>query len=189
MENALRPQCTAFLGMERVACGDWPTISAQVRQLLARDPGAPVLIFDDQTGEQVEIDWRELAEQAVPGSAERAKGRGRPKLGVLAREVTLLPRHWEWLAKQPGGASVALRKLVEHASKSNREQDRLREGREAMYRFASAIAGNEPGFEEAMRKLFGGDEKRFRQLIDGWPIDIREHAGKMAFAAFAGEKE
>ncbi|MFY0534142.1 DUF2239 family protein [Nannocystis pusilla] len=31
-------------------------------------------------------------------------GPGRPKLGVVSREVSLLPRHWEWLERQPSGS-------------------------------------------------------------------------------------
>ncbi len=74
------------------------------------------------------------------------RGRGRPKLGVVAREVTLLPRHWDWLNAQPGGASVALRKLVEQARRANGDADRARAAREAAYHFMSAMAGDLPAF-------------------------------------------
>ena len=105
---------------------------------------------------------------------------GRPKLGVVAREVTLLPRHWEWLNSQPGGASVALRKLVEEARRANSGKDRLRRAQEAAYRFMSTMAGNEPGFEEAARALFAGRQEPFEALVRGWPKDVREHAKKLA---------
>ena len=109
---------------------------------------------------------------------------GRPKLGVVPREVTLLPRHWEWLAAQPGGASVALRKLVEHASRANQSQDRIRKSRESAYRFMTAMAGNDPGFEEALRALFAGNHERFEQEIAEWPRDIQAHARKLAAPSF-----
>ena len=109
---------------------------------------------------------------------------GRPRLGVVAREITLLPRHWDWLALQPGGASVALRRLVEHAMKNNRGKDMLRQSQEATYRFMTDMAGDEPGYEEALRALFGGQRDRFHSLIESWPPEVRDHAKKLAAAAF-----
>ena len=110
------------------------------------------------------------------------RGRGRPRLGVVAREVTLLPRHWEWLGAQPGGASVALRKLVEAARRASGDLDRSRAARDAAYHFMSAMAGNLPGFEEASRALFADDRRQFVALIAGWPGDIRDHIVKLAFS-------
>jgi hypothetical protein len=151
-----------------------------------RGERAPVVIFDDASSQVVEIDFRgtpaEVVERLEP-KAEAPRGPGRPKLGVVAREVTLLPRHWEWLNLQPGGASVALRKLVEHARKSNESRDRVRVARESAYRFMSAMAGNEPGFEEATRALFAGDRAKFEEHVRRWPADVREHAKKLAAAA------
>src|SRR5262249_49153761 len=139
----------------------------------------PVLIFDDQSGRSIDIDLRgtdeevrarlPLAEPVTEPSASEPRGRGRPKLGVVAREVTLLPRHWDWLASQPGGASVALRKLVEEARRSNGDRDRHRAARDAAYHFMSAMAGNLKGFEEASRALFADDRRRFGELIAAWP--------------------
>lgn len=167
-----------------------------------------MLVFDETTSERVELDLRgsdqdviarlnqdaetaEALDSAVvsddqPGVGAQA-GPGRPKLGVVAREVTLLPRHWEWLNTQPGGASVALRKLVEEALRAAASKDRIRHSQESTYLFLSAIAGNLPDFEEATRALFAGDGGRFDTLTDGWPDDIREHARKLAAPAF--EKE
>jgi hypothetical protein len=113
------------------------------------------------------------------------RGRGRPKLGVVAREVTLLPRHWDWLGAQPGGASVALRKLVEDARRANGDRDRQRAARDAAYHFMSTMAGDLPGFEEASRALFADDRRRFAELIADWPVDIRDHIVKLAFRDLA----
>lgn len=136
--------CTAFQGTRCIASGSVPEVLAEVKKVLDRDRHAPVLIFDDATSELMELDLQGSSPQimpradktdAVPGMDEppsrdqEAKRPGRPKLGVVAREVTLLPRHWEWLATQPGGASVVLRKLVEQASKASRDQDRVRRAR------------------------------------------------------------
>ena len=102
---------------------------------------------------------------------------------MVAREVTLLPRHWQWLGSQPGGASVAIRKLVETARRANQEVDQRRRRQEAAYHFMSAMAGNLANFEEAARALFANDRARFTKLVDSWPSDVHDHAVKLAFGA------
>lgn len=171
---------TAFAGAAVVATGLSADVTTAVRTLHEQDDERTVLVFDDVTGEQVDLDLRVTA---APVEPER-RGPGRPKLGVVAREVTLLPRHWEWLAAQPGGASVALRKLVEQARRDNERGDRVRRSREATYRFMTAMAGNEPGYEEACRALFAGDRERFAARVDAWPADIASYANRLAGEAF-----
>jgi hypothetical protein len=159
-------------------------VAAQARLIEA--PEASVLIFDPE-GRQVDFDLRggpwDLALRFGESEAP-PRGRGRPKLGVTAREVTLLPRHWDWLAAQPGGASVALRKLVEAARRDTEGPDRRRAARDAAYRFASVMAGDRPGFEEASRALFAGDAARFWALVEAWPEDVVEHLRALADEAF-----
>jgi len=151
----------------------------------ARDGDRPVLIFDPE-GRQIDFDLsgtpEDLVARLAPEEPAEAgpRGRGRPKLGVTAREVTLLPRHWDWLAGQPGGASVALRKLVEAARREAEAPDRLRRAREATYRFVSAMAGDLPGFEEAIRALFTGDAAAFEARIRDWPQDLADHARRLS---------
>ncbi|HWE35674.1 MAG TPA: DUF2239 family protein [Isosphaeraceae bacterium] len=179
---------TAFEGTRRIATGGVAEVATRTKEVVDRGPGTPVLIFDDETGEQVEIDVRGTAEEVARRLAppvEAPRGPGRPRLGVVAREVTLLPRQWEWLNGQPGGASVALRKLVEEARRYNAGEDRVRRSREAAYRFMSAIAGNLPGFEEAIRALFAGDRGRFDRETADWPGDVREHARRLASTSFS----
>ena len=112
---------------------------------------------------------------------DEPRGRGRPKLGVVPREVTLLPRHWEWLATQPGGASVALRKLVEAARRTYGDKDRIRKAQERAYHFMSAMAGDLPGFEEAIRALFADNRAKFGETIGTWPADVQEYATRLAY--------
>jgi hypothetical protein len=163
-----------------------------------KNASGPVSIFDD-FGRAIDIDTRGTDEQIVarlapdvtPGLPEPngdTRGRGRPKLGVIAREVTLLPRHWDWLNSQPGGASVALRRLVDDARRTSGDRDRTRAAQEAAYRFMSAIAGNLPGFEEAARALFANDRRKFGERIAAWPPDVRDHAIHLAFADLDPEK-
>jgi hypothetical protein len=193
--NASQPTCVAFDGNRRLASGAYLEVALAVRALQARDPAAAVLIFDGRTGAQIDFDLRgtgqdiavRLKDQGKQEQAE-ARGPGRPKLGVVAREVTLLPRHWEWLAEQPGGASVTLRKLVEEARRATGAAEAQRKAQERAYRFMSAMAGNLPGFEEAARALFANERRRFGELIAGWPADVRDYAIELAFTADGREQ-
>jgi hypothetical protein len=192
--------CTAFAGTRQIASGGLRHVALKAQESITRDNSAQVLIFDDATSEVVDVDLRgtpdELSQRldemeahagqdGEPVAADQgARKPGRPKLGVVAREVTLLPRHWDWLATQPGGASVALRKLVEQAKRANQDKDRLRVAQESAYRFMSAMAGNEPGFEEATRAFFAGDRERFEMQVAPWPVDVGNHVKKLAGRAF-----
>lgn len=173
----------------------------EARLALDTHPEACILILDAVTSQPLEVDLRGTADAVrarleaaardnadIPLSGDAGAGTskspGRPKLGVVAREVTLLPRHWEWLREQPGGASVTLRKLVEEARRSTAKEGRVRRARDACYRFMNTLAGNEPGFEEALRALYAGDETRFVALTEVWPADVRDHARRLAAASF-----
>jgi hypothetical protein len=191
------PACIAFEGARRLASGPVADVALAVRK---RAGGRhPILVFDYDTGRQIELDLRGTdkdirtrrtiastrEDDEAPEAARR--GPGRPKLGVVPREVTLLPRHWDWLSAQPGGASVALRKLVDEARKARGRTDTIRARQEAAYRFMSAIAGNLPRYEDATRALFAGDPAGFSKLTDSWPVDVRDHARHLAGAAFAAK--
>jgi hypothetical protein len=197
----------AFAGTRRIHSG-MPADVARAAKVAVDDGEQAVLVFDG-TSRVVDIDYRGSDQDVITrlghdddastptnsnGGAEDVspylenpapRGRGRPKLGVVAREVTLLPRHWDWLATQPGGASAAVRRLVDAARLSSADKDRLRTAKETAYRFISAMAGNEQGFEEATRALFAGDEARFVAMSDSWPRDVREHARALARQASA----
>ena len=198
--------CTAFEGSRLIASGNLPHVAIKAKEVIDRGARGEVLVFDNQTSELIEVDFRgpeqdvlerlntavgqgaQAAEQETPEQVGLRRP-GRPKLGVVAREVTLLPRHWEWLTCQPGGASVALRKLVDNARRVNAGKDRVRQTQESAYRFLSAMAGHEPGFEEALRSLFAGNAERFEKMIAEWPVDIRDHAKKLAAASFTARAE
>ena len=187
---------TAFEGERRLVSGSIAEVALAIKAA-TRPAAGPIAIFSDSSGRPIDLDLRGsnaevLARLAAmtPAVAEEPvssepRGRGRPKLGVVAREVTLLPRHWEWLSAQPGGASVALRKLVEEARKASGDRDRHRAARDAAYHFMSAMAGNLENFEEASRALFADDRRRFVSLIAPWPADIRDHAVKLAYSDHA----
>jgi hypothetical protein len=183
---------TAFEGSRRIASGPLAKVAARAAEVVARGETAPVLIFDDRTSEVIDIDLRRMpgepgyqSPQPIVGDSAETRGRGRPKLGVVAREVTLLPRHWEWLNEQKGGASAVLRKLVEQARRNSIPADAIRAAREGLYRFVTTMAGNEPGYEEAIRALFRGDATGFAAQISHWPHDVRDHARRLAPAAFS----
>jgi uncharacterized protein len=183
---------TAFVGSKQLISGPLEQVALAAKKALDRGTSQPVLIYNDSTGRAIDIDSRGsdaeiLARLSQPAPPSLPRGRGRPKLGVVAREVTLLPRHWQWLSSQPGGASVAIRKLVETARRANQESDQRRLRKEAAYHFMSAMAGNLTNFEEASRALFADDIARFRSLIVDWPTDVREHADKLAFGEIHAE--
>jgi len=202
--SAMTQPATAFVGHRLLAAGPLVEVALAIKNLPATQPAA-VLAFDDSTGRVIDFDLRgsktEMIErllqtppaavqstrEKLPGIAHDAEGepaksgRGRPKLGVVAREVTLLPRHWEWLAAQPGGASVTLRKLIEEARRNSGAQQRTRLAHEAAYRFMAAVAGDLPGFEEATRALFADDRERFAEHAAQWPADVRDYAERLAF--------
>jgi hypothetical protein len=193
----------AFEGDRVIASGDLREVARAAKERLDRRKDASILIFNAHTSAPVEIDFRgsladvfsRLPETATApiardeAAAPSARGPGRPKLGVVAREVTLLPRHWDWLAQQRGGASVALRRLVDEARRTYEEADRIRHAQEAAYRFMSAVAGNRTNYEAAIRALFAGEPARFAKLIADWPADIRKHAQKLADRAFGSEPQ
>ncbi len=177
---------TAFLGATLLASGALAKVLPAVKARFEQDQGAPTLIFDDRTGRQVDFDLRgtlpDVLARAIP---ERARiGPGRPKLGVVAREISLLPRHWAWLEEQPNGASAAIRRLVDEARKKDPGEHRTRMAIDATGRFLSAMAGNLPGYEEATRALYGRDAQRFAELVRDWPNDIRLHAERLVRDAF-----
>jgi len=176
-----------FLGDARLGEGPLSEVLPQVLAAARADGPQPV-VFDLADGRVVDLDLRGgvedvLARLETPPAPEK-RGPGRPKLGVTAREVTLLPRHWDWLSAQPGGASVALRKLVESQMKAGEGPERARRAKEATYRFITAMAGDRPGYEEATRMLFAGDWTAFDAAVAAWPEGVRETARKMAEGAW-----
>ncbi|RUT33517.1 DUF2239 family protein [Paenibacillus zeisoli] len=193
-----QPNCTAFLGTRIVASGSLHHVVTTVKGALDDRDLAQLLVFDDSTGKQIDVDFRGKTDDVLARSGglsgdlsgtevnpEPARRIGRPKLGVVSGEVTLLPRHWDWLKSQPGGASVTLRKLVEEARRTGEDQSRIRGSQEAAYCFMTAMAGNFPHYEEALRELYAGNSERFNQIIDDWAPDIRDHIQRLAAKAFS----
>ena len=189
--------CTAFEGSTRIASGDLESVAVAAKAIVDRGGTLPIHIFDNATSALIDVDFRDsvddvllrlrieadFAARSSRAASPRAlpRGPGRPRLGVIAREVTLLPRHWDWLNGQPGRASAAIRRLVDVAMGANVDLDRDRQARESACRFISAMAGNQAGFEEATRALFAGDRAGFEAHTTTWPLDVRDHATMLAF--------
>lgn len=199
------PAYTAFEGDRLLASGALVDVVTRTKLAIDRQGTSPVLIFLDATGEVVDVDYRGTIRDVIarleegqaqggedcdptttPPSARRRPGR--PRLGVVSKEVTLLPEQWAWLKSQPGGASAALRRLVHDATKRNRARDAIRHSQEATFRFMSAMAGDRPAYEEAARSLFAGERERFESLTDSWPVDVRYHVRRLAGPAFGVAK-
>jgi len=167
----------AFDGEAQLARGSLRDVVAAVKRRWDEDPGALVLVFEDASGRQLDFDLRgslgEVLGRVDPRPARA--GRGRPRLGVTSREVTLLPRQWAWLEAQPGSASASLRRLVDAARANETARDRARRAAAATGRVMTALAGNHEHFEEAYRALDAGDRSRFEALSAGWPASVRAY--------------
>lgn len=196
-DTITRFSCTAFLGVRAVASGSLQHVVLTVKDALCDGELTQVLLFDDFTGKPIDVDFRGKKEEVLKGIEEQsgdssgtegnptARQVGRPKLGVVSGEVTLLPRHWEWLKSQPGGASVTLRKLIDEARRAGEQERTIRESQEAAYSFMTAMAGDFNQYEEALRALYAGDSERFYRLIGDWAPDIRNYIKRLASRAFS----
>lgn len=175
---------TAFSNQHLIATGALRDVLRETKKLVDMGEAPRVAVFDDATGRQLEVSFRGTMEEVLEREAptEKHDGPGRPRLGVVSREVSLLPRHWEWLERQPSGASAALRKLVEAAATSSGAA--IAQAKEATYRFMTAMAGNLAGYEEALRALYRGDRRKFDRETKSWPADVKAHAKRLAGGAF-----
>lgn len=194
----------AFAGDHLVAEGPLADLAVAVFDRDALAAEGPVLVFDTGSGRQQDLDLRggraavrsrysDVAasedDDAAAGDTQSPPRRGRPRLGVVGREVTLLPRHWAWLETQRGGASAALRRLVDEARRDSVDADRARAAQDATLRFLSAMAGDRPGFEEASRALYANDRARFLSEVAPWPDDVRRIALRIAEPALRAPED
>jgi len=182
---------TAFAADHQIASGDLQSTVLKTKKRIDEGEKESILIFDDSTGKQVDFDFRGTPEKVLQKlsshplfvsthpSATAPSGPGRPKLGIVSREVSLLPRHWDWLEQQPSGISAMLRKLIDNARKSEPDEERARRRRETGGSFMWSMAGNLPGFEEASRALYASDMKKLEKVIQDWPKDIRKYLLKL----------
>lgn len=190
MPLADKLSCTAFDHQRLLASGPLGEVVRATKLALDAGAAGPLLIFDDRSSRQVEVDFRGTLDEVLARlphddpTPPSSRGPGRPKLGVVPREVTLLPRHWDWLAAQPGGASAVLRRLVEQASRDGGAKGRARLAVEAVDRFMQVIAGDLAGYEEASRAFYRGERERFATLTAAWPQDVRAHLQKLAAIAW-----
>lgn len=207
MSSLTSKPCTAFAGHQLLLTGPLVEVARAVKTATENGSRATILVFDDVTGHVIDLDLRgseadiverlskppqtfvgryrprpiDVTEPETTDEISESRGRGRPKLGVVAREITLLPRQWEWLATQPGGASAVLRRLVDEARRHGGALQQRRAAHEAAYQFMQSIAGDLPGYEEATRALFAADRARLEHWIAEWPNDIRSYVLRLAF--------
>lgn len=178
-----------FLGHSLIKKGSIEEVVTAAKSAIDSEVSERIAIFEDSTGRVIDIDYRGtvddvldrlkdhplLSDKSEPEVPKR-KGPGRPKLGVISKEISLLPRHWQWLGEQKGGASATIRRLVEEAQKLNPERTLATRAQEAAHRFMWDIAGDFKGFEEASRAFYKADFRAFYECISTWPNDVREHA-------------
>lgn len=183
--NTDQPTWAAFAGDRLVAAGPPRDVLVRAKERVDRGKGDDLLLFDDD-GRQFDVSFDGSADEVVARALPPppAAGRGRPKLGVVSREVSLLPRHWDWLERQPNGISAALRRLIDDARKREPDEQSARRAREAAHRFMTTMAGDRPGYEEALRALYARDREAFDRRIKRWPADVREHVERLASPSF-----
>ncbi len=167
---------SVFLGVRLLTHGSLREILPVLKSRFNADPGEVILVFERESGRQVDFDLRGSLEDVLEREApEPARRPGRPRLGVICREVSLLPKHWSWLEAQPSGISGVLRRLVDEAAKHEPDRQRARQAQTALSRFLTAMAGNLPHYEGASRALFANDLTKFEALVKKWPKDIRDY--------------
>jgi len=166
-----------FEGTTPLAEGSYPALAAQ-RETLTPEARGSALILNLATG-----DIAYGPDPAPPQSAPPGASRGRPKLGVVSGEVTLLPRHWQWLKAQRGGASATLRRLIDEARRAGQGEAEAKARQERCYRFMTHLGGDLPGYEDALRALFAGDEATFAEAIKPWPEGLRTWVWRLATEA------
>lgn len=184
---------TAFIHHTLLIQGSLEKVVLKVKNQVEQHPASAILIFSDSTGKEMDFDFsgseddvlRRLEKFIGKNEPQSVSGPGRPKLGVVSREVSLLPRHWEWLSNQPGGASVTLRRLIDETKKQTSSRELIKQAQERAYKFMTTMAGNLSNYEESLRALFSKDKKLFEDLISDWPKDIKKHTLKLASDVFA----
>ncbi|MEO7065499.1 MAG: DUF2239 family protein [Rhodanobacter sp.] len=191
MSTPCTSSCIAFDGQKRLANGSLAEVARAAKQALDAGTARSLLIFDEHSSHPVDIDFRGSIDDVLARLAPEAvaepvvsRGPGRPRLGVVPREVTLLPRHWDWLAQQPGGASGVLRRLVEQSIRHGGAKERARQALESVDRFMRMMAGDEAGYEEASRAFYRGEREHFDALVSHWPIDVRVHLQQLTAIAW-----
>lgn len=189
--NALNSY-TAFEENKLLFRGLLDEVVLKVKRKMGKNENTAILVFSDSTGKSMDFNFqgsekdvlRRLEIFTSEEGPSEAIGPGRPKLGVVSREISLLPRHWEWLATQTGGASATLRKLVEEARKKEGSTLSVKQAQERTYKFMSIVAGDFKAYEEALRALYKKDEKKFLSQIEEWPRDVRSHTIELAKLVF-----
>ncbi len=170
---------SAFLDDALIAHGSREAVTRRIEEAYPSSDFSRIRVFDDATARVTDLDYWDASRDAAPEPPPAPRGRGRPKLGVVAREVTLLPRQWEWLATQPGGASATIRRLIDEARRRRSDSLSTAEAREGVHRFLTEMAGDRPGYEEALRALYRSDIAAVRAIAAGWPEDISRYLNRL----------
>ena len=171
---------SAIQDQNLIVMGELPVVLKEIKLFLDQGGCEPVLIFDHTDGRQWDFNFQGTLEEVlsraiVPEDDNCNKpGPGRPRLGIVSREVTLLPRHWDWLEQQPGKASGTLRRLVEDAMKHPSDDFIIRQKQEALGRIISSVGGNLIGFEDFLRILHRKEWNKVEEVIKEWPLGIKK---------------
>lgn len=188
---------TAFDNTSIIAHGSLRDVILKTKKILGKSENSSFLIFSDSTGKTIDFNFQGTEKEIlkrleifVSNSDEKIElaRPGRPKLGVISREISLLPRHWEWLATQSSGASSSIRNLIEDAIKKSTSKVSLKQQQEKVYRVMTTLAGDLDGYEEAIRSLYKRDRESFIKFTKGWSKDLRSYLEKLTNDVFEVEE-
>ncbi len=172
---------SSFIGDRHLFTGDLKGMLSQTHAYISRHGEEGLLIFDNFSGRQIDYNFRvsleELLGKELPPTPK--KGPGRPRLGVVCGEISLLPRHWDWLQRQRQSASATIRRLIEAAMKEASPEEKTREAIDAAGKFLWTMAGNLSDFEEASRALYAQKWHILDAITAAWPEDIAKHLNMM----------
>jgi hypothetical protein len=176
---------TAFNNTDLFHQGDLSEVVLKIKDHIGKAENTTITVFSDATGKTIDFNFQGTKKDvqkrldvfvSESSLTNTITGPGRPKLGVISREISLLPTHWEWLSTQPGGASAILRRLVDEARKKSLNTPSIKSIQEKTHRFISAIAGDLEGYEEVLRAMYRKDEDQFLIHMSSWPNDLKTHA-------------
>lgn len=173
---------TAFRGDTRIITDSLFNVALA----LQKQSEMNVLVFNDQTGQQIDLDLSgsedDLKQRYT--EVEYVKKVGRPKLGVISREITLQQKHWNWLDQQSSSASAVIRKLIDKELNDPSSESNIMLAKQAIDHFMLAMLGNMPNYEEATRALYQGNKSHFLALIHNYPKDLKVYLELKAQTAF-----
>ena len=165
--------------------GELTDVALAAHRFLRTHPDQSALILQDSTCQIIDLDLsgdEALLERKANHYPIRSQAPVPDSKDPITGEITLLPRHWQWLAEQGGNASATLRRLIDEARRDPKQKadNECRRRQQLTYRFCQALCGDFQGYEDALRALYAADKDSFKTHISTWPADFALRAEALA---------